>query len=491
MAVATSTATTTAPIIEVPVVQTTPAANNQTGALQNYQYLRLSEVMPYPETGSEWIEITSVTPDRTISLEDVTLYDAAGKFATFHGEVSSTQIFFVYRLTSSRLNNTGDDVYLRGPGGETIDSFHYADTFKGVSWAQDNLGAWRDTTTPTPNATNTITPRNTPVAQTTESSDVKQKTPKVASKTATAAVKATSTKAIATSKTVAKAGTVTTALSTTAATAKKTTAAASTAKPKTTASSSSTSKTKSAITLDYDMLQDDTYGNLRVKLQGSVGSMTGLLTGRSFALLNQDGRGIIVKLPTGKKAPDINTYVEVTGTLKFDTHDLPYISMTTSDTWLAMQKNVSTPKIRNVFWSAPSAEDAWSFVSTTGTVSEVSGSTVKMIVDDEEVNMRIKSGVDYRAARLLKGDTVAVSGLLDTTGEVPAILPRNASEIKLISHAPEKIALNPAAANTSSGLPGWTPFGAALGMIGAIEGVKKVRSRKKIRTVTTTVVREV
>ena len=346
------------------------------------------------------------------------------------------------------------------------------------------LGAWQETASPTPGTDNTIvtlsiTTKTTPSATAT----IKPQTQSKAKAQTSLTTSSTSTKAVKTVK---------------PSTAKNTTkmikpASADNAKPKvadkeetTTAKDKATTKkaspkastAKPIINIDFDMLRDDTYGGMRVRLQGMVGTPPRLLTGRSFVLLNQEGRGLLVKLSADKKMPPMNTPLAVVGTLKFDTHELPFLSVAKNDSLLTLKKTASST-IREVAWLAPAAEDAWSLASVTGTVVSVSGSTILMSADDTEVSAKIKSGVAYRTARLKKGDTIWVSGVLDMSSEKPALLPRTADEIRLLAHASTKSESVAAAKTTPQGLPGWTPFGAALGAIGAVEGVKKLKSKKK------------
>jgi hypothetical protein len=94
-----------------------------------------------------------------------------------------------------------------------------------------------------------------------------------------------------------------------------------------------------------------------------------------------------------------------------------------------------------------------------------------------DVDTKIKPGVAFRASRLTKGDTIKVRGVLDISNDVPAVLPRTADEIELISHAPETFS---AATNQEEqGIPGWTPFGAAALAVGAVEGVKRLKQKIK------------
>lgn len=481
-----STTSTTATTTEI----TTPVdpAPVITSSQPNYQYLRLNEVMPDPASGPEWVEITNAMPDRSISLDALELHDTVGKFMTLKGSVTSGHLYVVINLSSARLNNSGDSLYLKAPDGIVIDTLTYASSHEGVSWARDAQGAWRETVTPTPGAENAIneavvaqnnvqtskyepvTPKKTTPAKTVKSTTVK-----------TTAKAATSTSAVKSSPAQTKKST---AVKVTATAAEKKAAVASTKTAiKKTTTTKSTSSVKAPTLINFDMLQDDSFGGIRVKLQGMAGSPAGLLTGRSFVLINPEGRGLLIKVPSGQKMPALGTPLEVTGTLKFDTHDFPYLSLTKNDKISELKKSASSTP-RAIMWLAPALEDAWSLASASGTVQSVSGSTISLLVDDAEVDLKIKSGVGYRASRLKKGDIVSVTGILDMTSQRVAILPRQAEEIILAGHAPDSVKTSDQPVKTS-GLPGWTPFGAALGAIGAVEGVKKLKSRKKAKVTVT------
>ncbi|MDD2731293.1 MAG: lamin tail domain-containing protein, partial [Candidatus Portnoybacteria bacterium] len=449
----------------------------------NTQYLRLNEVMPDPVEGPEWVEITNAMPDRSISLDGLELHDAVGKFMTLKGSVTSGHLYVVFNLSSARLNNSGDSLYLKTPDGQVIDSLTYAYSNEDVAWARDAQGAWRETVTLTPGTENFIEEKPAQNPQTSNYEPVTIKKPKKATtKVVTVKPKEVEKVTTTTTKPVAQKSITQAKAKVQTAAEKKTVAATKTATKKAT-TSKSTSTVKAPLSIDFDMLNDDSYGGIRVKLAGLVGSPSRLLTGRSFVLLNTEGRGLLVKVPAGMKMPTLNTPLEVTGTLKFDTRDFPYLSLTKNDR-LTLLKSSTTSTLREVTWWAPATEDAWSLVSATGTVQAISGSTVNLLVDDSEVDLKIKSGVNYRAARLKKGDVINVTGLLDLTSQRPAILPRTADDITLISYATNSIqqASEP---QKPSGLPSWTPFGAALGAIGAVEGVKKLRGRKKVTAKTT------
>lgn len=477
--------TTTTSIALQATIETLPTVTSVAATPNSYQFLRLNEVMPYPSSGAEWLELTSAAPDRTISLDGLGVYDASGKITTLHGVLSPAQTYFVLHLSSARFNNGGDSIYIKTPDGQVLDTLTYGPSHKGVAWARDSLGAWRETVTPTPSADNVIT--DLPVTPSKTSTTSKVSDSEKATKTSTSSKPKTSTKTQAPStstkdrvittaakKTTAKVEPATKNQQKTTSTAPKTTAKKTTTKTSTTAASS-----KLPISIDFDMLQDDSFGGIRVKIKGTAGSLPRMLSGRAFVLLNPEGRGLAVRLDAGRKMPALGSTIEISGTLKFDTHDFAYLSLTKTDKLTIQSASAPTSTPREIMWLAPAVEDAWSLVIATGTVQTVSASTISLLVDDAEVDVKIKPGVDYRASRLKKGDIINVTGILDMTSSRVAILPRKAEEIILVAHTPSPVQVT--TPQTAQGLPGWTPFGAALGAIGAIEGVKKLRSRKKIK----------
>lgn len=467
------------------MIETLPTLTSIPVTPNSYQFLRLNEVVPYPASGPEWLELTSAAPDRTISLDGLGIYDTNGKITTLHGVLSPTQTYFVFRLSSARFNNGGDSIYIKTPDGQVLDTLTYGPSHKGAAWARDSFGAWRETVTLTPNADNIITDlsvapsKNSTTAEASSSKKVGKSPANSKPKTSTKTrASSTSTKdhviTTAAKKTVAK-------VETTSKSQQKATSAApkTTVKKTTTKTATSASSSKLPISIDFDMLQDDSYGGIRVKIKGTAGSLPRMLSGRAFVLLNPEGRGLSVRLDAGRKMPALGSTLEISGTLKFDTHDFAYLSLTKTDKLTILNADIATSTPREIMWLAPAAEDAWSLAIATGTVQTVSASTISLLVDDAEVDVKIKPGVSYRASRLKKGDIINVTGILDMTSSRVAILPRRAEEITLVAHAPSQTAVT--TPQKAQGLPGWTPFGAALGAIGAIEGVKKLRSRKKIK----------
>lgn len=463
----------------------TEPGSQQTDAQNNtfdQNTIRLNEIMAYPTEGPEWIEITSTLTDSIINLEGMTIYDAAGKILTLNGSLNPDQPYMVFSLNSAKLNNGGDTVYVKNADGQDIDILIYDSSKKGVSWALDNTGVWQETSTSTPGTANVFSD-NAPV-QAASALAADQPTANSAAVKTTAAPSTQTTNPAAknTAQTTAQKTVTNTKISSPAPVTAKQASAVSTktavASKTSTAAKTKTAADKNTLTeINFDMLKDSTYGGVKVRLRGLVGTPAQLLTSRAFILLNHDGRGLMVKVPTDRKMPDYGSILEVTGTLKFDSHDLPYLSVSTKDEWRILNQEMTDIKFHNSSLFAPSAEDAWSLVNVTGTVLEVKSSSFTVLVDEIEIQVKIRPGVNYRAKRLIKNDLVNITGILDISGEMPTILPRSAEEIQLISHE-QKTEAAPAKAQ-KNGVPGWTPFGAAAGAIGTIEGFKRVRTRFK------------
>ncbi len=412
-------------------------AEKQTQEVEDFgpqMLLRLNEVMPNPEEGKEWVEIISYATT-VVSLEGLELHDAAGKILSLKGSIQAQEVLAL-ELASARLNNSGDTVSLVNHEGQTIDKLSYSGSQKGLSYARQADGSWHEAD-PTKGEMN---------FQAKEQPEL--------------------------TKSIADAAEITASRVSSVSSQKQTTAKK--------ASTSSSAKNDQLISInDFSMLHQEQFGGMRVKLRGTVGTTPGQVSGRAFILLNHEGRGLLVKVPSYKKIPAFGSFLTITGNLKFDSHELPYLSLTKKDDWIAEKQLSIAPKPRIVNFLAPQAESAWSLVMAEGVVNDVSGATVHMIVNDIDVNFKIKSGVAYRASRIKKGDVVKVSGVLDITDDIASIIPRSADEIELISHAKENLA---ATSKQDSGMPGWTPFGAAAIAVGAVEGLKQVKKRIKKET---------
>lgn len=467
------------------VASTDPAGVTTVLTTPDRSMLRLNEVMPDPSDGPEWVEIINSQPDRTISLDGLHLEDNLGSVAVLHGWLTPTQTHIVITLSSARFNNGGDIVRLVASDGTVIDSLTYAESHDGAAWARDAHGAWRETTTPTSGAVNIVT--EIPIIATQSPAIV---APEVPTQPAAVAVPKTTTTKKAPTKPSSTASTTKTAVKTksdTKSVALKATSTKNIAAKKPTAvkSTAKTSSTPAPTLMTIDMLNTLDQGNIRVLLYGTVGTQPNLMTGRSFVLLNPQGRGLLVRVGSDKKLPPMGAPVRVTGMLKFDSNELPYLSFNKDDGWYQLTEDDAgrvgagaIPQPRSIAWFAPSTEDAWSLAQASGTVVSVSGQTVTIATDDGDLDIKIRPVTGYRAARLKNGDRIAVTGILLLGNERPALYPRIADEIILIAHAnPPEIA-PVISSSTATGLPGWTPFGAAAIAVGAVQGAKIIRKNK-------------
>lgn len=500
-------ATSTEPFVEI-VAETSSTVTTdvvETAEAPRYDLLRLNEIEPNPMEGPEWVEITSIEPAIPVSLSGIQLFDAVGHVLTVTTGTVDVQTPFAHvALSSSRLNNGGDTVTIKDPSNGTLDSFTYGDTANGVAWARspDATGEWYKTTTLTPDAANVVPepPPTTPVATVTAtpveiaSTTVPVSTTSASSVTTQASAIAPTTSVVTTPKPTpspikakpvpakakpAQAPSPTPKPSTTVTMTAKNVAKLSAKpkqlgvkKPKTTA----TTKTNTYIPLTFDMINSEIDRGIRVSLQGVVGSPSGLLTSHGFILLSPDGRGLLVHVPTARKLPALGETLVVSGTLQFDDASVPSIKLNAGDGWTPAKTAISSVTPRDADLFTPSAEDAWSLVSVSGTILVIKNTTVTVMSDGADVDIAIRKVVGYRTSRLSVGDTINVTGLLNTSTDVPRVFPRTTDDIVLVSHAIKK------QANASPTLPGWTPFGAAGIAVAGTEGVKHWRERRKRRT---------
>jgi len=440
-----------------------------------YALLRLSEIGPYPTSGKEWIEITTLDAGNPIALDGCTIHDAKSRILTITKAMldPATSTFVLLPLSGSHLNNDGDTVSLYDPDGHLIDTMTYGKTMKGAVWIRwpDVTGVWQETLQPTPGAANaflTAAKPATTVADTTtvsSSTTTETETPQPEEQTTVpeeptnegatdiAAIKAAAATVVVPTKTVK--------------TATKTT--------KTT-----TANTTPIQPIDFDMLTTLDLTPQRVLLHGAVATPPGFFKNRSFVLQAPDGRGILVTAPANQRLPEEGQAVSVVGTISFDAQNIPSLKIGAKDRWTTSGTSTEMIQPRLVDLLAPATEDAWSLVHVTGTVMDVKTKTIHLDLEDAEIDVVIRPDVPYRAERLKPGDVITVSGILDTTGVSPIVLPRRADEITLISRAPTPAATTTAAAKGSE-LPPWTPLGAAGGAIAVTEGAKHLHRRRKNR----------
>ncbi len=451
-------------------------ASPEATAPPQYELLRINEVVANPEDGTEWIELVSLDPSVTVPLDGLTLHDSGSKIYSFsEGELNETTPRFVAELSSARLNNSGDSVILKDPNGNELEIFTYEGSEKGTSWARvpDGTGDWTLTETITKGAMNAASQNTSPSTESeTQNIEPESEESEAQTESATPVLNEEMSAIPPTIKTTSQASNAVTKPKTVASSAKKPTKKTSTTSRKKKTRSSKTSNTNTIHELSIDMAHDDSYAGLHVRLHGSVGSMPGLISGHGFILLSPTGRGIRVSVPTSMKLPELGSGVAVTGKLTYATNDLPYLKFLKDDAW-SYEEN-ATPLSRNINMLAPASEDAWSLVTIEGIVSDTTSKKIVMDVDGTEVTVYVKGMVQFRTARLSKGDTVQVTGLLEMTSDEVRILPRSADEISILEHA----ALS-AITTEKPGLPGWVPFTAAGVAVVGNEGFKQVRDRRK------------
>ena len=139
------------PKIEAPtpgVIQ--PAAPTESSSEYVYLTLRISEVMPNPSEGDEWVELHNFGPE-PVQLEGWQLGDAS-TLRPLEGTIQPGQHHLVRAPIGNRLNNRGDTVRLTF-GETTIDSVEYGTEAipapaRGQSLAR--AAAWYAAADPTP-----------------------------------------------------------------------------------------------------------------------------------------------------------------------------------------------------------------------------------------------------------------------------------------------------------------------------------------------------
>lgn len=82
-----------------------------------------NEVLSAPTTGDEWVEIYNTTSE-TFSLDSWTLTDKSGKTTTLSGDIESYG-YYLIKNPAGKLNNDGDDLFLKNEYGDLIDKFTY------------------------------------------------------------------------------------------------------------------------------------------------------------------------------------------------------------------------------------------------------------------------------------------------------------------------------------------------------------------------------
>lgn len=98
--------------------------------------IRINEVVTNPEIGEEeWIELVSLVSEEK-SLAGYTLFDASQKIYSFSSDATlAPGVFLVVSGWGSKLNNTGDSVFLKDANGDSIAAVEHIPALeKGQSW---------------------------------------------------------------------------------------------------------------------------------------------------------------------------------------------------------------------------------------------------------------------------------------------------------------------------------------------------------------------
>jgi hypothetical protein len=458
---------------------------------------RLNEAVSNPMSGPEWVELCAEDGGAVKTDRELELHDAAGKIATIpEGTPLAAPHFLIVALSSAKLNNGGDELTLRDTNGIVLDQTEIPQCYKGESWAKNPAdGTWKIADTLTPGAQNVFptvqivsddtTSSDDSSNATSESSDVTTITTSESSDAAASGTTSESSSAPPENQQTADDSAdysskinevLSAALASNQASANQEASAVKTATSKNTNTTDSSDLTPHP----FDDMFDSSLNEARVRVTGTVGSVSKLLGAtHAFILLGEDGRGLIVYLPKHLNVPAYGSTVRVGGTLS-STYKGPELRMKKTDVW--MSEATSTPPApRFVDLLTPSVEDAWSLMALEGTVLEVKTSSFTLETDDGvEVTISVPNAVNFRVKRLAKQDRVRVTGLFDPRKDAPTILPRTAEEIELLEYAEDTVTA--ASGEPERHFPDWVPFAAAGGAI-ALTGASKrlcelVRKRK-------------
>lgn len=435
---------TTSTVITTSATSTSVITTTSTISLPiNRMEITLSEIVSNPLAGPEWIELL-VSGFATTTDRDLSIFDSQGRIATV---ASGTQLtsphYLVIPLSSAKLNNSGDEASLREMNGIVLDATTIPKLAKGESWARDEKGAWYIAKILTPGTENTD-PIVWEEGGGGENADGEFLSDAESLEEILAVSEASN--------------------------------------------SVTTSKTSSSLTKSYPFssMFDSNLNGARVRLIGTVASIPRLLgASHTMVLHAEDGRGIIVYLPSHLNLPALGATVMVDGTLS-TTYQGPELRMKKTDVWIST--TTSTPPVpRAVDFLAPSAEDSWSLVETTGTIATVGTTSFTLQTEDGiDILISVPSVIGFRTKRLVKGDTVHIAGLVNIRKDNPTIIARSPDEITITSHASGTVN-PPTTQETKNHVPGWTPFASAGGAIALTGGAKRfrevIRKRKLERLV--------
>jgi len=469
--------------LELPIVTTPSITVNTTSSSTmiasstfntNQIDIRLHAVYPAPESGEEWIELQSPTGTSLIQATDWNIRDATGSIFKINNDDTRISIHgSIWRisLASARLNNSGDTVELVRPNGSIAERMVYPETSRGITWrknsdqtawiqdpaiiiksppmiqpALEDLSLPKTPTIELPFIIDEQIDQQKNVISAAEAIDQKQPIKKIQPRKKS---ESKITKNIQTQQT----------------------------KPqKTKLKGKDKTKNKGTATppiITHDMLTK-LEPEIRISIEGIVGTIPGILSKNQFTIHTPDGRGLRVRNNNKQPSPTFGKRIQITGTLSLNDDGL-ILRMQPKDTWTeaTTTESIST---RIIDLTAPSQEDAWSLIQVTGTVLEVKGRKVYLELDGIPLAVNIRPVINYRTNRLSKGDLLRVTGIIDTRDEEQILLPRTANEIEILKHA-KQLAKN----DQPVEWPAWTPFGAAGVTVAISEGYKRLKRIAKER----------
>ncbi len=125
-----------------------------------YSSFSLSEILSNPNKGEpEWVEIFNPN-SFPVDISGWQLVDGANHSKNLEGFVAGYS-YKVFTYSSGWLNNSGDKITLVSPAGQQIEGHEFSSAEPGFSFAKDAQGVWVLTSTPTPEAANIISLKNT------------------------------------------------------------------------------------------------------------------------------------------------------------------------------------------------------------------------------------------------------------------------------------------------------------------------------------------
>lgn len=144
-----------------PSPTSTPSAN-PSSTPNDYSNLFISEYMPYPESGNEWVEIYNGN-ESEVNLYGWFVDDIvdSGSTPIDISGIISAKGYRQFYLSDAFFNNNGDDVRLLNGSKTEKSKTSFSVSTKGKSWSKDSAGNWCQTD-PSPNSLNLSCPTPTP-----------------------------------------------------------------------------------------------------------------------------------------------------------------------------------------------------------------------------------------------------------------------------------------------------------------------------------------